>query len=201
MLIDGEAANVDEHNEFLQVIINETDRLNRLIENILNLSRLESGLTPVNRTALAVTDILQDVCDVMRPQAVERNVSIEADLVPVFFRIHGDRDMLYQAMLNVVSNAVKYTPEDGKVRISAYLKDGSVVVEVADTGCGIPDEEMGHIFEKFYRCRGSVKMAKGSGLGLALVKHVIEVVHGGRVDVESRPGEGSVFRLFLPVVR
>jgi signal transduction histidine kinase len=109
--------------------------------------------------------------------------------------------MLYQAVLNVVSNAVKYTPERGKVKVSTFLSNGSVAVEVTDSGYGIPQEELQKVFEKFYRSRHSGKAAPGTGLGLALVKHVIEVVHGGRVEVESQVGKGSVFRLLLPAVR
>jgi two-component system, OmpR family, phosphate regulon sensor histidine kinase PhoR len=201
MLLDGEVRDAAQSREFFQTIAAETDRLNRLVENILNLSRLESGLVPVNKADLAVTEILRDVADVMTPQAAQKNVRLAADLAPVFFRVRADRDMLYQATLNVVSNAVKYTPEGGEVRISTFLADGSVVVEVTDSGCGIPEAEVARIFEKFYRTRLSSKAAPGTGLGLALVKHVVETVHGGRIEVQSQVGKGSVFRLFLPAVR
>ena len=201
MLLDGETRDAAQSHEFFQTIAAEADRLNRLVENILNLSRLESGLVPVNKADLAVTEILRDVADVMTPQAAKKNVRLEADLAPVFFRVHADRDMLYQAILNVVSNGVKYTPEGGRVRISTYLAEGSVVVEVTDTGCGIPEAEVARIFEKFYRTRHSSQAAPGTGLGLALVKHVIETVHGGRIEVQSQAGKGSVFRLFLTAVR
>jgi two-component system phosphate regulon sensor histidine kinase PhoR len=201
MLVEGEARNETEAKEYLHVVASETDRMTHLIESILNLSRLESGLVPVNKADLAVTEILRDVADVMTPQAVQKHIRLEADLSPVFFRVHGDRDMLYQAVLNVVSNAIKYTPEGGQVRISTYLEDGAVVVEVADTGYGIPQEDAAKVFEKFYRSRHSAKAAKGTGLGLALVKHVVDVVHGGRVALESNVGKGSIFRLYLPAVR
>jgi two-component system phosphate regulon sensor histidine kinase PhoR len=201
MLLDGEIKEPTQVRECFQTIASETDRMDRLIQNILNLSRLESGLVPVNKTDLAVTEILRDVGDVITPQAAKKNLSMETDLAPVFFRVNGDRDMLYQAILNVLSNAVKYTPNGGKIRVSTYLSDGSVVVEVADTGYGVPQEELQKIFEKFYRSRHSGKTAPGTGLGLALVKHVIEVIHGGKVTVESEVGKGSVFRLSLPAVR
>jgi two-component system phosphate regulon sensor histidine kinase PhoR len=201
MLLDGEIKEPTQVRECFQTIASETDRMDRLIQNILNLSRLESGLVPVNKTDLAVTEILRDVDDVITPQAAKKNLSMETDLAPVFFRVNGDRDMLYQAILNVLSNAVKYTPNGGKIRVSTYLSDGSVVVEVADTGYGVPQEELQKIFEKFYRSRHSGKTAPGTGLGLALVKHVIEVIHGGKVTVESEVGKGSVFRLSLPAVR
>jgi len=201
MLLDGEAHDAASSREFLQTIANEADRLNRLIERILNLSRMESGLVAVNKTDLAVTEVLREVADVIVPQAAQKGVKLEADLAPVFFRVHADHDMLYQAVLNVVSNAVKYTAEGGLVRISSYLDDGSVVVDVSDNGSGIPEEELDRVFEKFYRARSSGGDARGTGLGLALVKHVVETVHGGRVAVESKVGSGTVFRLYLPAVR
>jgi two-component system phosphate regulon sensor histidine kinase PhoR len=201
MLLDGEITDPAQVRESFQTIASETDRMNRLIQNILNLSRLESGLVPVNKADLAVTEILRAVNDAIAPQAAKKNLSLQADLAPVFFRVNGDRDMLYQAILNVLSNAVKYTPEGGMIRVSTYLSNGSVVVEVADTGLGVPQEELQKIFEKFYRARHSGKTAPGTGLGLALVKHVIEVIHGGKVTVESEVGKGSVFRLSLPAVR
>jgi len=201
LLQDGEAQDEKSQREFLQIIATETDRLNRLIENILSLSRMESGLVPVNKTELAVTEILRDVVDVMTPQALKKNIHLEADLAPVFFRVYGDRDMLYQTFLNVVSNAVKYTPEGGRVRISTFLEDGSVVVKVQDNGKGIPEDDLGRIFDKFYRGKGADKAAAGTGLGLALVKHVTETVHGGRIAVMSEVGRGSSFQLYLPAVR
>ena len=201
MLVDGEASGPDESREFLNVIVAETQRLSRLIEKILNLSRLESGLIPANKTDLAVTELLRDVAEVVSPQANEKRIHLEADLAPVFFRVHGDRDMLYQAILNVVSNAIKYTLREGRVAISTYLADGSVVVDVADTGVGIPPEEMDSVFEKFYRSSRSAEEISGTGLGLPLVKHIVETIHGGHVVAESEVGKGSVFRLYLPAVR
>jgi two-component system phosphate regulon sensor histidine kinase PhoR len=201
LLQEGEAKDENTRREFLQIIVGETDRLNRLIESILNLSRMESGLVPVNKTELAVTEILHDVVDVMTPQALKKSIRLEADLAPVFFRVYGDRDMLYQTFLNVVSNAVKYTPEGGQVRISTYLEDSTVVVKVQDSGKGIPEDEVGRIFDKFYRGKGADKSAAGTGLGLALVKHVMETVHGGRITVTSEVGKGASFHLHLPAVR
>ncbi len=201
MLLDGETQDEHEAREFLNVIATETDRLNRLIEKILNLSRLESGLIPANKTDLAITELLRDVVEVLSPQADAKKIRLETDLAPVFFRVHGDRDMLYQAILNVVSNAIKYTPEEGRVAVSAHLADGSIVVDVSDTGMGVPEEEKERIFEKFYRAGHGDQTVGGTGLGLPLVKHIVETIHGGRVAVESEVGKGSTFRLFLPAVR
>ena len=201
MLADGETSGPEEVREFLNIIVAETQRLSRLIEKMLNLSRLESGLIPPNKTDLSVTELLRDVAEVVSPQAAERHIRLEADLAPVFFRVHGDRDMLYQAILNVVSNAIKYTDEAGRVAISTYLADGAVVVDVADSGMGIAPEEIDRVFEKFYRSSVSAQRVSGTGLGLPLVKHVVETIHGGRVAVESEVGKGSVFRLYLPAVR
>ena len=201
MLLDGDADDPAEAREFLTIIAGETDRLTRLIDKTLNLSRLESGLIPANKTDLAVTELLRAVAEVVSPQADAKGIRLETDLAPVFFRVHGDRDMLYQAVLNVVSNAVKYTPEGGQVAIATYLEDGAVVVDVADTGLGIPADELERVFEKFYRSSRSAASVGGTGLGLPLVKQIVETIHGGRVAVESEVGKGSVFRLYLPAVR
>jgi two-component system phosphate regulon sensor histidine kinase PhoR len=201
MLQDGEVTDEAEKREFLATIAGETDRLAGLVESILNLSRLESGLVPINKTDIEVAEVLQDVVEVMTPQAGKRGVEVSADLAPVFFRVNGDRDMLHQAVLNVVSNAIKYTPEGGSVRIASFLEDSTVVVSVQDSGYGIPEDELEKIFEKFYRARLSGRVSAGTGLGLPLVKHVIENVHGGNITVESTVGKGTTFRLHLPAAR
>ncbi len=201
MLQDGEVTDEADAQEFLATVAGETDRLAGLVENILNLSRLESGLVPINRTDIEVAEVLQDVVEVMTPQAAKRGVAVTADLAPVFFRVNGDRGMLHQAVQNVVSNAIKYTPEGGHVRIATFLEDSTVVVSVEDTGYGIPEDELDRIFEKFYRARLSGRVSAGTGLGLPLVKHVVENVHGGRIAVESTVGTGTTFRLYLPAAR
>ncbi len=199
MLVDGEAQDAETQNEFYQIIDSESDRLSRMIENILNISRIEAGVTKVQKEDIALTGMLKKVVDCLKPQAAEKEQVLEAELSAVFYQVHADRDMLYQAILNVVSNAIKYTPAGGTIHVASELKDGMVVVKVSDTGMGIPAEDLPRLFEKFYRVGANKKAAKGTGLGLALVKEIIETLHHGQVNVESEVGKGTTFTLQLPV--
>ncbi|NIA21483.1 MAG: PAS domain-containing protein, partial [Anaerolineaceae bacterium] len=199
MLVDGEAQDAETQNEFYQIIDSESDRLSRMIENILNISRIEAGLTKVQKGDIALTGMLKEVVNCLRPQAAEKEQVLEAELSAVFYQVHADYDMLYQAILNVVSNAIKYTPAGGTIHVASELKDGMVVVRVSDTGMGIPAEDLPRLFDKFYRVGANKKAAKGTGLGLALVKEIIETLHHGQVNVESEVGKGTTFILQLPV--
>jgi len=202
MLVDGEAEDTDTRKEFYEIIASETDRLERLIENILNISRIESGLVKVVREAVSLTVIAKQVMDVAGPQARLKHIELVDLLAPVYYQVEADRDMLYQAVLNMVSNAIKYTPDGGTVKVSVSVDErrSMAVCRVSDTGVGIPHDELPHIFDKFYRVRANSKQGKGTGLGLALTKHIIETVHGGKLTVSSEVGKGSTFAFELPVV-
>ena len=203
MLIDGEAEDDKTRMEFYDIISTETDRLHRLIENILNISRIESGVVKVVREPISLTSVVKQVLDVASPQAKLKDIELVEQLVPVFCQVEADRDMIYQAVMNLVSNAIKYTPEDGTVTVSVGVDErrGVTVFQVSDTGTGISPEELPHIFDKFYRVRANRKMGKGTGLGLTLVKHIIETVHDGKLSVTSEEGKGSTFSFELPVLQ
>jgi two-component system, OmpR family, phosphate regulon sensor histidine kinase PhoR len=195
MLIDGEAQDAKTQHEFYEVIQNESNRLGRLIDNILNISRIESGLVRINKQPQSLAVVLKDAIDVIGPQATQKQIKIEERLPPVFYQTLADRDMLYQAVLNLLSNAVKYTPNGGTVTVEASAEEGrkKVLTRIIDTGVGIPPKDMPFIFDKFYRSEANNRMASGTGLGLSLVKHIIETVHHGRMLVESHVGKGSSF--------
>jgi len=199
MLVEGEAQDAATREEFYKIIDSESDRLNRMIENMLNISRIEAGVIKVQKQDLALTGIIKEVVDCLQPQAAEKEQVLEAELSPVFYQVHADRDMLYQAILNLVSNSVKYTPKGGHVRVSSALENGMATVRVSDTGLGIPAEDLPHLFEKFYRVSANKKAAKGTGLGLALVKEIVETLHHGQIAVESTVGKGTTFTIRLPV--
>jgi two-component system phosphate regulon sensor histidine kinase PhoR len=203
MLVDGEAEDEKTRREFYEIISTETDRLHRLIENILNISRIESGVVKVVREPISLPGVVKQVVDVAAPTAKMKDICLEASLVPVYCQVEADRDMVYQAVMNLVSNAIKYTPSGGRVMVSVNVDErrGVSVCEVADTGAGIAAEELPHVFDKFYRVEANNKMAKGTGLGLALVKHIVETVHDGRLAVTSEAGKGSVFSFELPIIK
>jgi PAS domain S-box-containing protein len=202
MLIDGEAEDETTRNEFYEIISSETNRLHRLIENILNISQIESGVVKVVREPIDLTAVIKQVLDVVAPQAKTKNIELIERLAPMQYQVEADRDMIYQAVLNLLSNAVKYTPEDGTVTVSVTLDERReiAVCEVIDTGVGVPPGDLPHIFDKFYRSRANKKLAKGTGLGLSLTKHVIETVHDGKLVVASEEGKGSRFSFELPVL-
>ncbi|NLW87360.1 MAG: cell wall metabolism sensor histidine kinase WalK [Planctomycetes bacterium] len=202
MLLDGEAQDEKTTKEFYEIISFETDRLHRLIENILNISRIESGVVKVVREPISLTSVVKQVLDVAVIQAKSKNIRLTDSLAPVYYQIEADRDMIYQAVLNLLSNAIKYTPEDGSVNVTVNVDERRkvAVCEVSDTGAGIPVDDLPKIFDKFYRVRANEKMAKGTGLGLALVKHIVETVHDGKLTVTSEEGKGSTFAFELPII-
>jgi two-component system phosphate regulon sensor histidine kinase PhoR len=195
MLIDGEADDDKTTREFYEVIQNEANRLSRLIDNILNISRIESGLVQINKQPQSLTVILKEALEVILPQARMKQITLAEQLTPVFYQTSADRDMLYQAVLNLLSNAVKYTPERGTITILTAVDEAKrkVIARISDTGVGIPPKDLPFVFDKFYRAEANNHMAKGTGLGLSLVKHIIETVHRGKVFVESHVGKGSCF--------
>jgi two-component system phosphate regulon sensor histidine kinase PhoR len=195
MLIDGEADDEKTTREFYEVIQNEANRLSRLIDNILNISRIESGLVKINKQPQSVAVILKEAIEVIAPQAKGKQITLKDELPPVFYQTVADRDMLYQAALNLLSNAVKYTPEGGEISVVTQVDEGrrKVITRISDTGVGIPPKDLPFVFDKFYRAEVNNRMAKGTGLGLSLVKHIIETVHKGRIFVESTIGKGSTF--------
>jgi two-component system phosphate regulon sensor histidine kinase PhoR len=201
LLVDGEATDDKTRSEFYHIIQAEADRLSRLIDNILNISRIESGMTKVSRKAVSLNGLLKQVLEVGMPSAREKQITLVDNVTPVFCSIEADRDMIYQAALNLLSNAIKYTPAGGTVRLSLAADESTneLTVLVTDTGVGIPPEAMKHLFEKFFRVEQHKNMAKGSGLGLNLTRQIIEGIHKGRMIVKSEPGKGSTFGFALPI--
>jgi two-component system phosphate regulon sensor histidine kinase PhoR len=195
MLIDGEAVDKTTTGEFYEVIQNESNRLGRLIDNILNISRIESGLVRADKRPQSLTVIVKEALEVMAPQVAQKGIRLVEDLTPVFYRTPGDRDMLYQAVLNLLSNSVKYTPPGGTVTVRTEVDEaqGKVVTRIIDTGVGVPRQDLPFVFEKFYRADANSTFAQGTGLGLSLVKQIIETIHQGQVFVESQVGIGSTF--------
>ncbi|MCZ6682108.1 MAG: ATP-binding protein [Planctomycetota bacterium] len=202
MLVDGEAGDEATRAEYYEIIDSSANRLGRLIDNMLDISRIEAGTVRVNKEPVAVSMVVKDALDEMRPQAEEKKITLTDELIPVVYRILADRDQINRAVLNLVSNAIKYTPEGGKVQvcIKPHEENQTISIEVSDTGVGIPEDAMPRMFEKFYRVDANRKMAKGTGLGLNLVKHIVETVHGGKITLTSEVGKGSTFAMSLPLI-
>ncbi|MBN2182421.1 MAG: PAS domain-containing protein [Sedimentisphaerales bacterium] len=203
MLADGEAEDEQTRREFYSIIQNQANRLNRLIEDILNTSRIESGLIKVNKEPISLAILIEEQLQMIKSYAEEKNIEVTGQKPIVFDQVLADRDMISQVIINLLSNAVKYTQHGGAVRVETQVDEVAnlIRVDVSDTGVGIPEDEIEHVFDKYYRVGANKKQAKGTGLGLNLVKQIIEKVHGGRVFVKSQVGVGSTFGFELPLAK
>jgi two-component system phosphate regulon sensor histidine kinase PhoR len=198
LLVDGDADDDETREECLGVITSQANRLQRLVENLLNLARIEAGVISVSKHARPLNELLDEALELVRPSAEAKQITVTRDLSPMYLGVFVDRDMMLQTAINLLSNAIKYTPTGGKVTLRSRLVDTEVWFEVEDTGVGLSPEDCGKVFEKFYRVHNSKDMAAGTGLGLPLAKHIVEDVHGGRLSVDSTLGKGSTFRVALP---
>jgi two-component system, OmpR family, phosphate regulon sensor histidine kinase PhoR len=198
LLLDGEAEDEETREEFLTVIDTQAERLQRLIENLLNLARIEAGVEKVDKQTHSLNELLENAFSVVQPSSEQKEINLVADLSPMYMGVLADKDMLMQSAINLLSNAIKYTAPGGKVTLRSRMEENAAVFEVEDTGVGLTDEDCDKVFEKFYRVKKDQKMAPGTGLGLPLAKHIVEDVHGGVLTVSSQLGAGSVFRISLP---
>jgi len=198
MLIDGEAADGESQREFYNIIYEETDRLNRLIDNLLNISRVEVGTVVVKRTPTRLKRLIEDSANVVESQAAKKQLQLDIDLPDRLPAVEVDKDMMNVVLVNLLGNAVKYTPENGRVSVSSASTAEEIVVHVSDTGIGIAQEDLQRVFDKFYRCNGNGHdEVPGSGLGLYITRQIMRL-HGGDVTVSSRLGEGTQFSIIIP---
>jgi signal transduction histidine kinase len=198
MLLIAEGIAQEKKLEFAETIHREAIRLGQMINDFLDLARLESGRTYMAQEPVNMTEVISETLAILQPQAAERQVSIALQAPETLPTIIGDPDRLKQVMVNLVSNAVKYNHEGGRVDIEAKVREDELNVAVKDTGRGIAEEDLPHVFEKFYRVDDPDLQAKGTGLGLPIAKHIVEV-HGGTISVQSVRGQGSTFAFTLPL--
>ncbi|HTY79824.1 MAG TPA: HAMP domain-containing sensor histidine kinase [Candidatus Bathyarchaeia archaeon] len=185
--------------QYYAVITRESERLTRLIDNVLDFSRIEGGRQRYDIGAHPVEPLIHEVLDAFRYPLAQRDFKLDVTVAPDLPDVLVDPEAIKQALANLVDNALKYSTDRRRLALEARGEGRWVVIEVADEGIGIPTAELERIFEKFYRIgRSETQGTRGSGVGLALVKHIAEA-HGGRVTAESRPGQGSRFSLWLPV--
>jgi signal transduction histidine kinase len=189
----------EQQGEFLGRLRGEAQRLLSLIEDILDLSRIESGKMPLNRRHVSVESLARDAVETSRSLAEKFGVEIEIAIEDELPRIPLDEVKMRQVFVNLLVNAVKFSPEGATVALRVRRSEGDAVIEVVDRGPGVAPEEATYIFELFGQGVGADDEAKGGlGIGLHLVKRITEL-HGGHVGVNSRPGEGSTFWVRLPL--
>jgi two-component system phosphate regulon sensor histidine kinase PhoR len=197
-LLDGAIDDKENAKDFIEIIHSDSERLASLINDILDLSKIESGELKLGIQPISLTPIIKKVVKLLTKQAKAKGVKIELDVSNTVCKVMADKERIAQVVLNLLDNAIKYNKLNGKVTIS-YKEDKKLLkVNITDTGLGIPAKDLDRIFERFYRAdRARSREIGSTGLGLSIVKHIIEA-HGGAVSVESIPDDGSVFSFTLP---
>jgi len=198
-VLDEEAGEINpEQRRFLEAVERNSGRLLRLVGDLLFVAQADAGRLSLERGKVDLAQLAAHCVEGAAPTATEKSVSIVLLAQPVPALV-GDRGRLAQVLDNLVSNALKFTPEGGTVQVRTHAVDGRVVLEVEDTGIGIPPEDQSRLFERFFRSAVAEDQAiPGTGLGLAIVKAIVEA-HSGQISIQSREGEGTTFRVELPL--
>ncbi|MFN0207788.1 MAG: ATP-binding protein [Planctomycetota bacterium] len=199
-LLDDPDLDAETRHRFLETILRNTKRLEELVGDMLRLARFDSETAVLRLESINTEKLCQSVVDAERASAERKNINLKLFASDQALPITGDRELLYQCISNLVSNAIKFTPARGFVHIEIHAVEGGVRIDVIDNGAGIAQEHILRIFERFYRADPArAREAGGTGLGLAIAKHAV-LLHGGQIDVESELGKGSRFRVYLPLV-
>jgi signal transduction histidine kinase len=189
----------DQQKGYVRKIVSGVENMTRLVNNLLDLGRIEAGIG-LQIERVMVNEIAGEVINSLQLQAVQKDIRLSQELAGPNKNmvIEADRALIQQAMYNLIENAIKYTAVGGQVKVRLECRNGTVLLEIHDTGIGIAPLDLPHLFEKFYRSgRREAYQQRGTGLGLAIVKSIAER-HGGRVWVDSQLGKGSVFSLEVP---
>lgn len=200
-LLDGAKDRPEEATRYLEIILKQSDRLNLLLEDLLQLSQIESGRVQFRRDPVGLRGVIERSLASIKPLADKKQQTLSIAAPQDLPAAAGDEDRLVQVLTNLLDNAVKYTPEGGAIQVTAgpAREPGSIELTVADTGLGIPDADRPRVFERFYRVdKARSRELGGTGLGLAIVKHIVEG-HGGQVWVEGNDPSGSRFVIRLPI--
>ncbi|MCY8418793.1 sensory box histidine kinase PhoR, partial [Bacillus spizizenii] len=196
-LLDGAMEDKEALSEFLSIILKESERLQSLVQDLLDLSKIEQQNFTLSIETFEPAKMLGEIETLLKHKADEKGISLQLNLPKDPLYVSGDPYRLKQVFLNLVNNALTYTPEGGSVAINVTPREKDIQIEVADSGIGIQKEEIPRIFERFYRVdKDRSRNSGGTGLGLAIVKHLIEA-HEGKIDVKSEPGRGTVFTVTL----
>jgi signal transduction histidine kinase len=186
-------------NEYLEIIEGESERLTRLINNVLDFAKIERGVKEYRFTEIELNSLVKNVLRILQYQLKIEKCKVNQRLCDKECMINADKDAVIEALINIISNAIKYSHDEKEITISIARRDGFVALGIADRGIGIAKKDNEQIFKPFYRSpEGKIHGSGGAGLGLAIVKHVMDA-HGGKIEVESVPGKGSTFTLLFPI--
>ena len=196
-VLQNDQLSLAERRHYLEIIETESRRLSRLADDLLKLASLESDETKFEPIPYALDKQLRNVVLVCEPQWSGKQINIEVDLANV--TVQADTDLMNQVWLNLLTNSIKFTPAGGSIRLKLSEQGKQAIFSITDSGIGISSEELVHIFERFYKAdKSRTRTKEGSGLGLSIVKKIVEMHHGS-IDVESTPGKGTTFTVLLPL--
>jgi two-component system sensor histidine kinase VicK len=197
-IIQGVIEDREMTTKFLNVVYGECDRMNRIVSDLLQLSQMDYDQKKWNFRKIDLDELLEDVHLKMQISAKDKSHSLKYFVQSGVGEVLGDRDAIEQVILNIVSNAIKYTPEAGEINIQAYTRDHRACIEIEDNGMGIPEKDVPRIFERFYRVdKARSREMGGTGLGLSIAKQILDE-HQGDIELESTYGEGTTVRILLP---
>ncbi|MBL8737209.1 MAG: hypothetical protein JNL12_12325, partial [Planctomycetes bacterium] len=196
---DGDDLDPSDRDKLIRVSYDESVRLSTMVQELLDLARIEAGITEFKRETIDMRELFQSLHALHQPVAEKRQIALKWDISDYLADLIGDARLLRQALVNVVGNGLKYTKAGGEVALTARLEGHELVVRVRDTGIGIAAEDQGRVFEKFYRAKSAEQSAiTGTGLGLPMARYIVER-HRGRIEFTSELGVGTEFRVYLPV--
>ena len=197
LMLQGKVPDPETQKEFLTIIDNQSEHLGKLIDNLLDISRLESGRFQIQKRHMSIKNTIQDAVESFYSLASEKGIVINEDIPATLPELEVDGERLRQVMVNLLSNAIKFSNDGGSVTVKIEVKDSELMMQVTDHGIGILEEVMPHLFERFFRVKDSAGVG-GAGLGLYISKQIIDA-HGGRIWAESELGKGSTFSFTLPL--
>jgi signal transduction histidine kinase len=197
LLYDG-AISDDKRRHVLDIVHHSASQMERLIDDLLGIAKVEAGRLQIDVQTVSARPLVIEACASFESQAAAAGIALTWSIGPDLPQVYADRDRIDEVLANLLSNALKFTPAGGRVEVHAERENGDVVFSVSDTGCGIPADQLEHVFDRFWQAR-HVKRA-GAGLGLAIARGIVDA-HRGRMWVSSTPGEGSTFFFLLPAER
>jgi two-component system phosphate regulon sensor histidine kinase PhoR len=196
----GAIEDITASERFLNIIDDEADRLYRLITDILSLSELENRRYRPISEKIDTFEVIEEIVSMLQNQAAKKRINLSAKVDESISCLYGDPDQFKQMLINLIDNAVKYTPEEGTVAVAAYNFENAVIIKIIDNGIGISKEHIPRLFERFYRVdKARSRNVGGTGLGLAIVKHIVKLFKGS-IEVNSEVGKGTEFTLNIPII-
>jgi two-component system sensor histidine kinase ResE len=197
-IVDDIAGTDEEKKEMASVIYDESLRMGRLVNELLDLARMEAGHIQLTMEEIEVNSYLQRIIRKFQGLAKDKDISLDFDLMSKETFIPFDPDRIEQVMTNLIDNAIRHTPENGEVKVTEHSDERGLFIEVKDSGSGIPEEDLPFVFERFYKAdKARTRGRSGTGLGLAIAKNIIEA-HKGHITVQSKLGQGTTFSIFIP---